>query len=229
MGVAQKFMSIFFPFLIGCFEVKPVEMRIRKKWDWPSEQGSALAVLATAFLLGGTAGCLLAVLSNESGIEELCAYLTDYLILCQEDSPPRTLWPILWGQLKYLLATLILSLTAMGLAGLPVLFGVRGFFLSFSVACFCRVFGGKGLVPAFVLFGLPALLWAPALFIVGTFSFLSAWQLLRRFLGEGREGSPLGRGFWYRAAFCTGMVIAAGLLEYWVVPVLLRGLARVIL
>lgn len=204
-------------------------MKIRKKWDLPSDQRGALAVLAISFFLGGLAGSLLAALSGEAGALDLSGYLTDYLALAQENCLSESLWHLLWGELKYLLATLVLGLTALGLAGLPVLFGVRGFFFSFSAACFCRVFGGSGLFPAFVLFGLPALLWAPALFLAGVPSFLSAQQLLRRLTGEGRGGLSVNGAFWYRAGVCVCLTLAAGLLEFWVVPVLLRATARVIL
>lgn len=204
-------------------------MRIRKKWDLPSEQGIALAVLSISFLMGGAAGCFLAALSSGAGAEELGAYLSGYLALARDGELPRGLWALLWGQVKYPLAALALGLTALGLAGLPVLFGVRGFLFSFPAACFCRVFGGRGLLPAFVLFGLPALLWAPALFLVGVSSFLSARQLLRRVLGEGCGGFPGGGAWWCRAGLCLGLAAAAAMLEYWVVPVLLRELARVIL
>lgn len=205
-------------------------MGMRKKWDLPSEQGRALVVLSIAFLMGGMAGCILAALSGGAGAEELGRYLVDYLTLTQGGQLSRSLWPVLWGQLKYLLAALLLGLAALGLAGFPVLFAVRGFFLSFPVACFCRVFGAWGLFPAFFLFGLPALLWTPALFLMGTSGFLSAQQLLRRVLGEGRGGLPLGGGtYWCRAGLCAGLALAAGFLEYWVVPVLLRETARVIL
>lgn len=203
--------------------------RIRKKWDLPSEQRTALAVLSISFLIGGTAGCILAALSNGAGAEELGGYLVGYLTLAQEDELPRSLFQVLCGQMKYLLAALLLSLTALGLAGLPLLFGIRGFFFAFPVACFCRVFGGRGMLPAFILFGLSALLWAPALFMAGVPGFLSAQQLLRRSLGEGRGGLSLNGAYWCRAGLCAGMVLVAGLLEHWVVPVLLRGVARVIL
>ena len=204
-------------------------MRIREKWDLPSEYGRALVVLAIAFLVGGAAGCVLAALSGGAGAEELSRYLVDYLTLARDDQLSRSLCPILWGQVKYPLAALLLGLTALGAAGFPVLFGVRGFFFSFPVACFCRVFGQRGLFPAFVLFGLPALLWVPALFLMGVSGFLSAQQLLRRYLGEGRGGVPLSGAYWCRAGLCVGLALAAALLEYWVVPVLLRGMARVIL
>lgn len=37
-----------------------------------------------------------------------------------------------------------------------------------------------GLIPALFLFGLPALLWAPALFVLGAQGMLGAYGLLRR-------------------------------------------------
>lgn len=204
-------------------------MRIRKKWDLPPDLSFALVILSISFLIGGIAGCVLAALSDGAGAEELSRYLVDYLSLTQGGQLSRGLWPVLWGQVKYLLASLLLGLAALGLAGFPVLFGVRGFFLSFPVACFCRVFGKRGLLPASFLFGLPALLWAPALFLMGTSGFLSAQQLLRRALGEGRGGLTFNGAYWCRVGLCAGLSIAAGLLEYWVVPVLLRETAHVIL
>lgn len=204
-------------------------MRMKQKWDLPLEQRVALAVLSAAFLLGGVMGCLLASLSGGTGAEELGGYLTGYLELARDGALPRGVMPLLWGQLKYLLAILVLGLTALGLAGIPILFGLRGFFFSFSAACFCRVFGRRGLLPAFFLFGLPALLWVPALFLAGVPGFLSARQLFRRTPGEGRGVISLNGAWWCRAGLCAGLALTAGLLEYWVVPVLLRAAARVIL
>ena len=127
------------------------------------------------------------------------------------------------------LAALALSVTALGVAGFPLLFGVRGFFLAFSSACFWRIFGPRGLFPAFILFELPALLWAPALFIQGVPGFLSSQRLLRRSLGAGGGGASLNGAFWCRVGLCAGLSLGAGLLEYWVVPVLLRAAARFVL
>ena len=114
-------------------------MGVRKKWDLPSEHRAALLVLSAVFLLGGGLGCLFAALANEAGAQELADYLADYLSLALDGRLPRGLWVVLWRQLKYLLAALVLGLTALGVVGLPLLFGAQGFAFTFSVACFCRV------------------------------------------------------------------------------------------
>lgn len=204
-------------------------MRIRKKWDLPSEQTVALVMLAAAFLLGGITGSVFVSMSSEAGAQELSGYLTGYLALAETEELPRGLWQVLWGQLKFFLAALALGLTGLGVIGLPVLFGVRGFFFTFPVACFFRVFGVSGFFPAFLLLGLSALLWAPALFLIGVPGFLSAQRQLRRSMGEGRGEIPTSGAYWSRAGLCVGLSLAAGLLEFWVVPVLLRAGARIVL
>lgn len=203
--------------------------RTRKKWDLPSGQGGALAVLSLAFALGGGVGCLLAALADGEGGQELCAYLSDYLVLAENGQVSSGLLQIFWEHMRYLLAALVLGFTALGVVCLPVLFGIRGFFLSFSVTCFCRVFGGRGLLPAFVVLGLSALFWAPALFLTGVQSLSSAQQLLRRLLGDGRGSISLQGAYWCRAGLCIGLTFLASLLEFWVVPELLRAAAHVVL
>lgn len=204
--------------------------RVGRKWDLPWDQGSALGILSACFLLGGVAGCLFAALSDSQGALELGTYLEDYLRLAGEGGLSSGLWPVIWNRLRYLLAALILGATAFGVVGLPILIGVQGFFLSFSVGCFCRVFGGAGLLPAFALFGLPALLWAPVLFLAGVPGLQRSRTLLNRVLhGGGKPAAVYGGELWCRTGLCVGLSFGCALLEYWVVPVLLEACARVVL
>ena len=203
--------------------------RGRKKWDLPREQAGALAVLGGCFFLGGGAGCLFAALSEGQGALELSAYLEDYLLLAEEGGVSCGLWAVLWNRFQVLLAALVLGATPFGAVGLPILLGVQGFFLSFSAGCFCRVFGGAGLLPAFVLFGLPALMWVPALFVSGVQGMTTARGLLDRGLGSGRGGVWPEGGLLPGVWLCVGLTLGCGLMEYWVVPVLLEACARVVL
>lgn len=204
--------------------------RVRRKWTILWGPGAAVAVLGVAFLLGGIAGGMFAGLAQGEGALELGNYLSDYLTLAAEGTVLRSVWPVLWEQLRYLLAAVILGLTAIGVVGLPILFCVRGFFFSFSVGCFFRVFGGAGLLPALVLFGLPALLWAPGFFLAGTQGLSNAQALLRRGLGEGRWELPACQMvYWARNGLCCVLFLVCSALEYVVVPVLLKAAAHVVL
>ena len=223
-------MSISCPRFIECTEVRAVGTRIRKHWDLPSGQGGALAVLGLCFLLGGLAGCLFAALAENQGAVELGSYLEGYLLLARDGGLSVPLWSLLWTRLRDLLAVLILGLTALGVAGIPLLVGVRGFFLCFSAGCFCRVFGGAGLLPAFALFALPALLWAPGLFLAGGPGLCRAKGLLDRAVAPGGRGGGLPPGGQLRrAGLCAGLMLGCALLEYWVVPVLLEACAQAVL
>ena len=193
------------------------------KWDWPWAAGGALPALGLSFLLGGLAGALMAALAGGEGARELSAYLSDYLILAGQEGAAARFWPLLWGRLRDLLIALILGMTALGAVGLPVLFAARGFLFAFSVGCFCRVFGGAGLFPAFALFGLSALLWMPALFLAGVPGMTRSRRLMA---GGGQSGPGVS---WALLALCGGLALAAALTERWVAPVLLRAAARVVL
>ena len=193
------------------------------KWDWPWAAGGALPALGLSFLLGGLAGALMAALAGGEGARELSAYLSDYLILAGQEGAAARFCPLLWGRLRDLLIALILGMTALGAVGLPVLFAARGFLFVFSVGCFCRVFGGPGLFPAFALFGLSALLWTPALFLAGVPGMTRARRLMT---GGGQSGPGVS---WALLALCGGLALAAALTERWVAPVLLRAAARVVL
>ena len=204
--------------------------RVRKKWTLLWGQGASVLVLGAAFFLGGIAGGVFAGLAQGEGALELGNYLSDYLTLAAEGTVLRSFWPILWEQMRYFLAIVVLGLTAVGAVGLPVLFGVRGFFFSFSVGCFLRVFGGAGLLPALVLFGLPALLWAPGFFLTGTQSLSNARCLLRRGLREGRSELPASQMvYWGRTGLCCVLFVVCSALVYVVVPVLLKTAAYMVL
>lgn len=203
--------------------------RERDQWDLPPLGGAALALLCALFLLGGGAGCIFAGVAGGEGAEQLAGYLSDYLALAREDPVPRALWPLIWEQMKYLLGTVLLGMTALGVVGIPALFLARGFFFSFSVGCFCRVFGWAGLIPALALFGLPALLWAPAFFLAGVQGLCGARCLLRRILGDGRSPLPFAPGYWLRVCLCLCVGLACGGVEYLAVPVLLRAAARAVM
>lgn len=203
--------------------------REREKWDLLSGQCSVLIMLGTLFLAGGVAGCLFAGFAGGEGAKELSQYLADYLSLARDGTAARTFWPTVWEQLRYLVVVVVLGSTVLGVVGIPLLFCVRGFFFSFSVSCFCRVFGSAGLIPALVLFGLPALLWGPALFLAGFQGLSSSQRLLRRGSGEGRCSVLFSPSYCLCVGLCGAMILACAGAEYFVIPVLLRAAARVVL
>ncbi|SBW03680.1 conserved membrane hypothetical protein [uncultured Eubacteriales bacterium] len=199
-------------------------------WDVPLEGGSsALAVTAAFFFLGGIAGCLLAASVGGSGSDSLASYIEGFWVVARSESVTRPdLLPLIWEVLRWPLFTVIFSFTALGLIGIPVLFSIRGFLLSFAIASFSRIFGGTGALMALVVFGVSGLFSIPALFALGVHGFAAARGLAGRALGEGKRFSPFGRAYFLRCGVCAGAFCVCIVLEYLVVPVLVAGMAGLI-
>ena len=196
-------------------------------WDVPSEgMTPALIVTAVSFLVGGVAGCLLCANVDGGGSESLAAYLEGFLSLAKTGgvSTPSLL-PLVWEILRWPLFTVILGFTALGFVGIPILFSVRGFLLSFAIASFSRMFGFSGGVMAAVVFGLSGLFSIPALFALGVQGFATARSLAGRALGESGRSSPFGRAYFLRCGVCAGAFCVCILLEYLAVPALVSGMA----
>ena len=197
----------------------------RKRWklDLLSGEAAALLLLGAAFLLGGAAGCAASGAVAGEGLEALEEYLRGYLELAVRDAVRPPLWSTVWEVIRFPLAAAVLGFTALGVVGLPVLFGVRGFLLCYAAASFYRVFGLAGEVPAFILFGLPALIWLPVLFQLGVQGLLASYALLRRALGEGRYPLRYGRRYLARCGVCALALAGCAAVEYFAVPVLLAA------
>lgn len=191
-----------------------------------SGQTVAVLILGGLFVLGGLLGCGAAGSIHGEGADALKDYLHTYLVLAEEGTVPVSFGQVLWGQMKYPVMLVLLGFTALGVIGIPVLFSVRGFLFAFSVACFCRVFGAAGLLPALFLFGLPAILWVPAFFVLGFWALQTSRRMLNRYMGVEQGKEPAEKGPVWAACIASGIV--CGGLEYFVLPVLLGASAGVL-
>lgn len=197
-----------------------------KQWHWPWRGSGSLFVLAGAFLLGGLLGCGYTNLLGSGSAAALSAYLSDYLTAVGQGDILPPMWPVLWKRLCLLLAAVLSGLTALGVLSAPILLGVEGFLLTYSVACFYRLLGMSGFLPGFILFGLPALLWVPAMFLLTDQGMVSSLALFRRGLGESRRPLPFTPDYWGRVVLCAGILTLCAVLEAVVIPGLLCSVVR---
>ena len=162
-------------------------------------------VLCAAFLLGGVAGCLFSGAAGQATVAELTQYLTDYLTAAQSGTAARCgFWSAAWRYVRLWCAVAIMGLTALGVAVIPGLFFARGF----------------------LLFGLPALFWAPAFFLAGWQSLSASLWHLRRWRGQERGSGPFSPVYWLRLAVLCGLMLLAGGAECSVAPGLLQVAAK---
>jgi len=205
-------------------------MARRKKWrvDLFSGRSAAVVLLASLFALGSVAGCVSAGLICDPG-GDLLDYVRGYLVLAAEDGASPHFLSVLWQSVRIPVLTMVLGLTALGVVGIPMLFAVKGFVLCYAVSAFYRLLGPVGLAPAFVLFGLSALVWLPALFGLGGQGLLSAYGLLRRTMGDGRYPLGYDGGSLVRCGICAAALCLCVGIEYLAVPALLQEISGVFL
>jgi len=130
----------------------------------------------------------------------------------------------LWMTGRVHLLVLFLGFSLLGTLCLPVVAGVRGFYLSFSIAAFIRAFGLGGWPVAFVLFGAGALITVPCFFLLATQAFATSANLGRSLLGGGKLSvrTLYSRAYVMRTAFCVVGLLSAVLVELYLTPVFVR-------
>ena len=191
----------------------------------------ALVTVGGAFFVGGLAGCGMACWAGGLGGEALRVYLEAFLASASAGGAARPeLASMVWELIRWPLLTFLLGFTALGVIGVPLLFGVRGFLLSFSITSFVRLFGGSGSLLAFLVFGISGCLAVPALFVLGVQSLMAACRLAAGgTAGEGWRCAGYGRTYFVRCGACACALCVCMLLEYLAVPALVAGFSAALL
>lgn len=206
-----------------------MEASKRVKLNLISGSAAAVVLLGILFAMGGLGGCLVAGHLDRTSGAALEKYLRAYFSATQGNLASPGLGSVVWHQLRFPLAVLLFSFTTVGMICIPLVFCVRGFLFSFSIACFLRLFGWAGLVPAAVLFGLPALLWAPVLFMLGLHGMNRSYGILRHLRGEHYEQEIVPTQHWNQYLFCSLALTLCAVLEYVILPYFVSRAAALIL
>ena len=185
-------------------------------------------ILACSFLLGNVFGVLFASALDSAALKELSDYLQNYFFLFEAGEISQSALTVLIYHGHWILLCALLVFLPLGVLLIPVLIGIRGFLLGFSLGCFCHLFGGTGMASAAVLFGISALIWVPALCVIAATAM--EYSLSRCFMSRG-SGQPIpypGRRL--REAFFMSifMLIVCVCIECWLVPLLLPTAAEII-
>lgn len=200
-------------------------------WWSPTDEGTpALVVTAIFFALGGLLGGVWAFGASGSGAETMTDYLREFLLTAQEGALRQPMfWELVWRALRWPLAAFLFGFTALGVFGLPVLIAARGFCLSFSISAFAQTYGGKGLMTAFLLLGVPAFVYVPVFFLLSAQSFSAACALVGRTAGQGRREGPYHREYFFRSGVCAAALCLGISLEQYLVPALITSWAKALI
>ena len=193
--------------------VRRTGKQIKAAFSWDGL--TRLAVLSVCFGLGALGGFLFSALSGDS--PELLDYLRQYFQSAGAGGGPElSLGAVIWDLIRWPLAAFLLGLTPVGVAGVPVLMGARGFLLAFAATTFTRLFHLPGLAAALAAFGVTVLVAVPVLFVV-------AEDAVRQSLSRlpGAASVPIPWSERIRAlAPCAGLLVLAVALQQAVMPAL---------
>ena len=126
------------------------------------------------------------------------------------------------------LCLFLFGISACGVLCLPVMLGLRGFLLTFAVGCFLRVFGGTGIVPVLVLFGLPSMFWIPAMWIAVSSMMECCFSQSVSKGGAWKTAPGLGHDVAAALGISFLLVLLCVFLEYWILPGFLSVTARMV-
>ena len=189
---------------------------------WP------IFLVCLCFFAGGVLGCLFASLAGEESVTQIGQYLADYCKLIGERRISWSVPAVLWNHGRWLLGCALLGLTGLGALMLPLLFGARGFLFAFGISCFFRIYSAAGLISALLLYVVPALLWAPGLFLTGFWGMRESIRLCRNRLSD--TAALPGNTASFRLCVMMGFVllVLCVFFECSLLPVLLPSAARIL-
>jgi stage II sporulation protein M len=184
----------------------------------------ALAFLSVFFLCGSVAGCATASYIGGDGSSSLVRYVTGYISMVRENGAGSTdLLTAFFNTFKYHIAAFIIGFTSLGIAFIPALMAIRGFFLSFAVTSFVKMFGASGLLLSVGIFGFQRLLTLPCLFVISVQAFSSSNALFLMATGKRKKSpTPLyGGAYFTRCGICVVVLIFCSLFEAFITPAII--------
>ncbi|MDR0862924.1 MAG: stage II sporulation protein M [Oscillospiraceae bacterium] len=176
-------------------------------------QQLGVALCSALFLGGCAAGIIGAGLIPSGGA--ISAQLGELFV---NSAVSRSYLMSLWSVSRYVLAALLLGLTLPGVALVPLLAGVRGFFLCYSVSAIVRAMGTAGIAPALALFAPTAVITIPCFFAASVWAFDMSHELL--LLAAHRSARSARRGFLTMLLFIASALCVAALCETFLMPLL---------
>ena len=150
---------------------------------------------------------------------ELEEYLRRYVLL-ESETTMQTVISTVVLYVRYPLMAVLLGFASIGIALIPALAVVFGFFTSFSVFCFVATLGTDGVWLSLAAFGLRCAITLPCFLMLASSSWENAGNLTALSFGRGRRVSPVvyGRSWWIRVAICLVVLLLGVCVDLMLVP-----------
>ena len=162
---------------------------------------------------------------------ELEEYLRRYVLL-ESETTIQTVISTVVLYVRYPLMAVLLAFASIGIALIPFLAAVFGFFTSFSVSCLAAALGTGGVWLALTAFGLRCAITLPCFLVLASASWEKAANLAALSFGRGRHMAPVvyGRVWWLRVWVCLAILLLGVCVDLITVPgYLLRVLDQILI
>lgn len=173
------------------------------------------------FVCGTILGTFIAGSIDNSGNSAMYGDINNYIKLIESGSFERAdFLSAAFSAYKYHVLVIFLGLSIPGFVVIPVVSGVRGFYLSFSIAAFIRVFGSGGALAAIGLFGLTAIITVPCLFILSAQSFNASYGLCQTIRGKTKIllAQNYSGAYFLRCIICLAVLFLSVIVEIYLTP-----------
>ncbi len=184
-------------------------------------RGSLLAIF---FLTGALIGHLYAGSCGQDAQAALDQYLMDYCVVYDAGSvtiPLLTCAAIYFG---YAALLFLLGFSSAGVALIPALSGVFGFFTMYTVSCFVRCYGRSGVLLAMGILLVRLLFTLPCFFVLAEEAWPLSTELFLLSFGRGKRSAPVLYGSRYFLLFvlCAVILTVGVCCERFLTPLLFR-------
>lgn len=189
-------------------------------------------LMSAFFLCGAVAGCIAAASINDVSGSTLTSYVNGYLSFVGNGAPKGSIAGYaFYNAYKYHAAVFLCGFSALGVLFIPLIAAARGFFLSFAVTSFVRLYGYNGLLFSAGVFGVQCLVSLPFLLSVSAQAFLASAVLMGVSAGVGKaRGRPVfANGYFLRFGVCALALLLCALFETFVSPLIAASLAGLLI
>lgn len=167
---------------------------------------AAFIVCMIFFSCGSVLGALLAGLQDSSS--DSVKYITSL-----ETAEGMGVIKAFFSISKYHLTSFILGFSLLGVCCIPLLSGLRGFSLAFTVSFLVRVFGKDCFSNHFAVYIVSALLMVPFYFLISVQAFCSSFEFLRCAVTGGARRQIYNLSYFVISAFCFLVLFLAAVIQ----------------
>lgn len=184
---------------------------------------AGLLLLCGFFLFGVMLGRIASGVVTQENVQQLHTYLLHYGQITQQPSDMiGSSLSLLMTYYRYPLLVFLLGFSAVGIVLIPAVCMSQGFFLSFSVQCFAKAFGKRGVALALSALGVRCLFTVPCTLFLALWAVADSIRRTKLQKTIARQDGQNAASYALRLLGCLVLLLIGVLVELFWVPDLIN-------